>query len=1103
MLGHSSSSAKIYLRGGGRRASRGTIITRASRSLIRSTQGRTLIVVLAVMGATLVSPVTSGAVAGQSHWVITSASSPTYFKPGDTADRYTVIATNDGSASASAVTVTDTLPSGVTATNISGFGKRELNFPLECSISTLTCVIGESIPEVAPGESVVITITVSVAVDVPASISNSATVTDGDARNASVVDPTQVSDSLVPYGASYFTSDVTGQDGNTDTQAGSHPFAMTSTFAFNVAFLATTSEVAPFLNAEAKDIDVELPPGLIGNPGAVPTCPQISFETVSGAENCPADTQVGTLRVFFYGGETAQQLEPVFNIAPPAGQPAELGFTVAGFAHIPMFFQVRSTGDYGLTAQLSGISEADPVQAGVLTLWGVPADSAHDFERRGSTPVGCDGGGCASNVEPKPFLSLPTRCQSEPLVLSMFTDSWQDQLSPPVSPPSAAIPGPTGCESLSFSPRVSVLPEGTQAGAPSGYTVDIRVPQNEDPNGLATPDLRNAAVTLPAGTVISPSAADGLSGCSDEQFALKSLAEASCPKASQVGSVRISTPLLSNPLEGQLFLGTPNCAPCGPEEASDGRMIRLFLQAQGSGVIVKLDGSTSVNQTTGQLTTTFDETPQLPFEDLKLTINGGSRAPLANPSTCATALAASSRLTPYSSTTPAESSSEPFEVDGCSGSQFAPTFTAGTTNNNADSYSPFTATFRRSDQDQDFSKISVHTPPGLLGVLANVTLCGEVQANAGTCSSASQIGHTTTFAGPGPSPVTLPQTGEAQDPVFLTTGFDGQPFGLSIVVPAKAGPFNLGTVVVRASIAVDPVTSALTITSNPLPTMLDGVPLQIKTVNVTVDRADFMFNPTSCAGSSVSSSITSTEGEIAALSSPFGVANCATLPFKPKFSASTAGRASKADGASLDVKVGSKGGPQAGGGEANIRSVKVDLPKQLPSRLTTLQKACLASVFTVNPANCPAQSNVGTGTAATPILAHVLSGPAYLVSHGGEAFPDLEIVLQGEGITLILDGNTSIKKGITSSTFKAVPDAPISSFELKLPTGKYSVLGANVPQREKYSLCGQTLTMPTAITGQNGAVVKQTTNISIAGCSKVKKSKKPGRKRATLKKKGS
>ena len=348
-------------------------------------------------------------------------------------------------------------------------------------------------------------------------------------------------------------------------------------------------------------------------------------------------------------------------------------------------------------------------------------------------------------------------------------------------------------------------------------------------------------------------------------------------------------------------------------------------------------------------------------------------------------------------------------------------------------------------------------------------------------SLSSEVGTTTVGVGPGQDPYYT--TGH----VYFTGPYNGAPFGLSVVVPAVAGPFNLGNVIVRVGLHIDPHTAQVTATSSPLPQIIDGAPLRIRTIDVTLNNPAFTFNPTNCSQLSIAGTVVSTQGATANVSSPFAAADCKGLPFKPRFSATTVANASKAHGVSLDVRVISKGGPQAAGEEANIKSVKVDLPKQLPSRLTTLQKACTEAQFAANPAGCPAASNVGTASASTPVLAHPLAGPAYLVSHGGAAFPDLEIILQGEGVTLVLDGSTDIKKGITSSDFKTVPDAPISSFELKLPTGKYSVLSANLPEKAKYDLCGQALGMPTEIVAQNGMVLKQTTKIGVTGCPKVKK----------------
>ena len=381
----------------------------------------------------------------------------------------------------------------------------------------------------------------------------------------------------------------------------------------------------------------------------------------------------------------------------------------------------------------------------------------------------------------------------------------------------------------------------------------------------------------------------------------------------------------------------------------------------------------------------------------------------------------------------------------------------------------------RPDADQTLSRVEMQMPPGLLGTLSTVKLCPEPQASQGTCSEESLIGHTVVSAGLGNDPYTV--TGGK---VFVTTGYKGAPYGLSIVNPAKAGPFDLGSVVVRASISVDPHTAALTIKNDPLPTILDGIPLQIQHVNVTVDREKFTFNPTDCNKTAIDGVLSSTEGAKAAVSTSFQVTNCATLAFKPKLAASTSGKTSRANGASLHVKLTYPEGPY----DANIAKVKVDLPKQLPSRLTTLQKACPAQVFDANPANCPKESKVATATATTPVLPVPLTGPAYFVSHGGEAFPDLIVVLQGYGATVDLVGTTFISKaGITSSTFKTVPDVPVGTFEMTLPQGKYSALAANG------NLCNTKLKMPTSFVGQNGVEQHVTTPIIVTGCAKRVKAK--------------
>ncbi|HTA15887.1 MAG TPA: hypothetical protein VK781_13610 [Solirubrobacteraceae bacterium] len=390
----------------------------------------------------------------------------------------------------------------------------------------------------------------------------------------------------------------------------------------------------------------------------------------------------------------------------------------------------------------------------------------------------------------------------------------------------------------------------------------------------------------------------------------------------------------------------------------------------------------------------------------------------------------------------------------------------------------------REDGNQSLQAISLHMPPGLSGLLAGVKLCPEVQANTGTCGPDSQIGETIVSVGLGSSPFSV--TGGK---VFITEGYEGAPYGLSIVNPAKAGPFDLGVVVVRAKIEVDPTTAQLTITSDDsgpykIPTVLDGIPLQIKHVNVTINRPSFTFNPTNCDPLQITGSLSSTEGATSSLSVPLQVTNCAVLGFKPAFSVSTNGKTSRATGASLHVKLVYPKAPF--GSQANVKSVKVDLPKQLPSQLKTLQRACPDSTFDRNPANCGAESRIGTAKATTPLLPVALSGPVYFVSHANLKFPELVIVLSGYGTTVQLHAETFISKaGVTSSTFRTIPDVPVGTFELTLPQGKFPALAA-----PGNNLCKTTLKMPTAFTAQNGAVIKQNTPISVTGCPRQKAKKK-------------
>ncbi len=893
-----------------------------------------------------------------------------------------------------------------------------------------------------------------------------------------------------PFGLAAVGAESTSLDGATDEQAGDHPYESTISFSLNTVFGTRfyeryeTAGGLDGLSAHVKDVVVDVPPGFAGDPGVVEKCPQYDIP----GENCPPNTQIGFARLAILGRTVEPNFEgaryPVYNVVPDKGYPAEFVIMIFGLhVAVPLYVSVGPETDYRVRVITPGIpAGGSPIDVSV-TLFGTPATDPSVYDEYRTAVTG---------APPTAFLDNPVNCSTAPQLATVSVDSWQNpgswlpggqpDLSDPrwVSKSTTMFPSLSGCELLQFNPSLTVTPDTTQADEPAGTTVDLHVPQAPQQfPATITPEIKDTTVTLPSGLSISPSAGDGLEGCNEAQIALSSDTPASCPAGSQIGTVKVTTPLLTEPLEGQVYLGTPNCDPCSDADASDGNMYRLFLQFAGSGTIIKQEGKIYANTSTGQLTATFRETPQLPVTDVQLHFNGGVRGALATPQACGT-FTSTADLTPWSAPiTPDATPISQFNVnwDGNGGAcpavwPFHPSFSAGTSNPNAGQLSPLTVTFGREDREQDFSQIKVVTPPGLLGSLSSVPLCGEPQADLGTCSASSQIGKMTVAAGPGSHPF------YQQGQVYLTGPYKGAPFGLSIVVPTHAGPFNFGNVVVRATINVDPSTAALTVTTDPLPQILDGIPLRLRTTNVTIDRPGFIFNPTDCAQLHVTATISGSQGTQTEVSAPFAVAGCAGLPFAPKFSVTTSGRTSRADGASLDAEL-----VLPPGAQSNIAKVKVELPKQLPSRLPTLQKACPDSTFNANPAACPAASLIGAAQAITPILPVKLRGPVYFVSHGGAAFPDLIAVLQGYGVRVDIVGNTFISKlGVTSSTFNNVPDVPVSSFELYLPEGQFSALAANV------NLCkSKQLVMPSVFTAQDGAQLNQSTPIKVTDCPKAKK----------------
>ncbi|HXB64958.1 MAG TPA: hypothetical protein VNV42_08820 [Solirubrobacteraceae bacterium] len=1038
---------------------------------------------------------------------------------GPPTNSYDVTVTNTGSepTDGSPITIGDELPRGLTVTRIMGelFSTvvRQPPVParyLSCEKATVTCVYSASL---LPGEHLAVVVEVAVAPGTVGPVTDSVLVSGGGAPSASENVVTAIGSEAEsvgePFGLAAFSAEVTGMSGLTDEQAGDHPYEATTSFSLNsriggnpnYPWAYGTAGGLAGLTGHTKDVVVDLPPGFTGDPNVVEKCPQ----NLAINEQCPPSTQIGiaviniefraTRETFANGSKTF----PVYNVVPSKGYPAEFIIDLSGIGiNVPLYASITPESNYGVRIITPGIPGAGPPLDVSVTFFGTPENDPNVFNAYRKAVTG---------VTPNAFLDDPVDCSTAAQSATLSVDSWehpgpwladgQPDLSGPgwVSRSATLFPSLAGCEVLQFNPSLTVTPDTTQADEPAGTTVDVNVPQapQQFPS-LITPEFRDTTVTLPSGLSISPSSGDGLEGCSSAQIDLSSATLGSCPQGSQIGTVKVTTPLLPEPLEGQVFLGDPGCDPCTDADASDGNMYRLYLQFEGAGVVVKVEGRIHANASTGQLTTVFENTPQLPVSQVQLHFNGGLRASLATPQACGT-FTSTADIKPWSAPiTPDATPVSQFNVDwngngeACPGVwPFHPQLEAGTSNPNAGQLSPLTVTFNREDREQDLQQIKVVTPPGLLGSLSGVPLCGEPQADLGTCSASSQIGEMTVAAGPGSHP--FYQKGE----VYLTGPYRGAPFGLSIVVPTHAGPFDLGNVVVRARIDVNPETAALTVTTDPLPQILDGIPLRLRKANVTINRPGFIFNPTNCAQLHITATVSGSQGAQSEESAPFAVAGCAGLPFAPKFSVAVSGKSSRVDGTSLDAKL-----TLPPGAQSNIAHVKVELPRDLPSRLETLRKACTAAQFEANPAGCPTASVVGAAQAVTPILPVPLRGPVYFVSHGGEAWPDLIAVLQGYGVRVNLVGNTLISKaGITSTTFTNVPDVPVDSFELFLPSGPFSALTG------LGNLCKEKLAMPTSFIAQDGAQLKQNTPIKVTGCPKAKKAAKKKAKKASRARKSS
>jgi hypothetical protein len=1052
---------------------------------------------------------------------ISSVSTPTNFVPGDTANPYTYEVRIDNLGGAptdgSPITITDTLPAGLTVErtelNVRYAGGEvggsiDLGTTSLCETDpgasvTVKCTLPTEFPTpefadtddepsvLFPGEELLMTIYVSPeTASEGEALVNHAVVEGGGVPVVSATSENEASATPAPVGFEVFNASVTGADGQPVTQAGSHPYAYTTSYSVNTRRKPEGADGPEIVAAggDTKEIRVKLPPGLVGNPTSTPRCTLQQFNTLHlyqpfpqatsiqlQANECPDASMIGYV-ILQRGEGTSVNAIPIFNLVPPPGQPAQLGLHIL---QIPIFLDasVRSGGDYGVDATLSNLSEAKQILSASVTLWGTPGDPRHDDVRgrclnevAASFPNNAIGL-CPTGETPVPFWRLPSECTAS-MSQTMRMSTWTDSLFEGTSPGSPA----SGCSSVEFEPGLQARPSTDVADSPTGLHVDVHVPQNQDYEGLGTADLEDTVLTLPKGMAVNPASANGLGTCSEAQAGVTSDPgvrpitftpdAAQCPAAARIGSVEVDTPLVDHPLPGGVYVATPHANPFGS-------LLALYIAVADpeTGVVIKLPGEVHADPQTGQLTTVFSETPQQPFDDFKVDLFGGPLAALRTPAVCQT-YTSTSRMTPYSApeSGPPATPSDSYAISkapgggSCATSEGArpnaPAFSAGTEAPIARAYSPFIVRLHREDGSQEFSSVTVTPPPGLLGKLAGIPYCpdadlaaaeaksGRQELAAPSCPAGSQVGTVNVAAGAGPAPY------NTQGRAYLTGPYKGAPLGLAVITPAAAGPYDLGTVVSRVALRVNPETAQITANSDPIPHILQGIPLDVRTIEVKLDRPDFTLNPTNCDPLAFSGLETSTLGQGASLAQRFQVAECGALKFAPKLSLRLKGKTNRGAHPSLRAVL----TMPAGG--ANIAHAAVALPHSEFIDQGHFQTICTRVQFAAK--QCPAGSVYGFARAYSPLLEQPLEGPVYLRS-SSHKLPDLVAALDGQIHVDVVGRVDSVRGGIRS-TFESVPDAPVTRFVLTMQGGNKGLFVNST------NICKGTHRAVAEFDGQNGKI---------------------------------
>ena len=779
--------------------------------------------------------------------------------------------------------------------------------------------------------------------------------------------------------------------------------------------------------ALVRDIEIELPPGVIGNPQAIQRCTPEQLGDSPQDSACPFESQVGVALIRTIQPVAGVFPEPLYNMEPPKGTDivARLGFIAGSW---PAFVNVRvDPVDYGLIATAEGVPSASGLSEATTTIWGVPSAPIHDQDR--ITPNEAVFGGAPSEgrsvIPSGPFLSNPTDCSSQ---RQMRVTATSYQLPGQPSTKTAPFPQVTGCGKLGFAPTFTTALTNSEAAAPTGLDTDLTVPQDESPQGTATSTLKSARVTLPRGFAINPAAADGLQACSADDVGYGKNVEANCPDAAKIGTIEAEVPALEKTLHGAVYQRTPE----------PGRLFGLWIVADEQGVHLKLPGRIEPDLLTGQVTAIFDGIdtlgglPQVPVAGPKLNVYGGPRAPLSTPG-CGTYMT-DYAFAPWSGRPPTEGKAPMQVTVGCNKGGFAPQIKAGSLSSLAGAYTPFSFTLTRQDGESNPQTIALHMPQGLLAKLAGVPLCPEAAAATGACPPASRLGGLAASSGVGGAPLWIPQPGKAPTAAYLAGPYKGGPYSIVSVVPAQAGPFDLGLVVNRAAIQIDPGTSEATVVTDPLPQFLEGVPVSYRTVNVLVDRPEFTLNPTNCKPKQITATVTAAGGGVAQASDGFQVTGCSKLPYKPKLKIAFKGQMKRSGNPAVRATLTQKPG------QANTAAATVILPGSQFIDNSHINNPCTRVQFAAEA--CPPKSTLGTVEAKSPLLDQPLKGNLVFRSNGGEReLPDIVADLRGQnGIRVIQVGFIDSVRGRVRTRFLSVPDVPLTKAVFRFYGGKRGLI---------------------------------------------------------------